>query len=540
MKQLTLVFCLFICLVDLHGQGSAENRTGQVSFVSSQNIYIRFNSTTGIIAGDTLYISSKGALTPAFVVNNLSSTSCICTKLPNINPSLADPVVAKIKPANPRQTEKEPEKETKVAPKAEVVAAVIQPQPDANALKQQINGSFSAATYADFSNTIADNSIRYKYTLSLYARNIADSKFSAESYVSFRHKKGDWSEVNNDIFNALKIYNLSVRYDLNKTTHFLLGRKINPKISSIGAMDGLQFEKSFKKFAGGALAGTRPDYSNYSFNSDLFQYGAYVAYNTKKEKSYSESSLAYMEQMNQWKTDRRFIYFQHSNSLIKNLYVFMSFEADLYRLKTDSLNGDQKQNIFSPTGIYASFRYKLTNKLSVSASYDARKNVMYYETYKTLIDTVLEKEMRQGLRLQANYQITKNLVFGIQSGYRFLQTDPHPSKNINGYLTYSQFQGLNLSATLSATYLESSYMTGKIAGISLSKDFLKGKIHTGLGYRYINYTLPESLLNPVQHNMELNLNWQFYRNLSLSAYYEATFEQSDRYNRIYAQLRIRF
>ena len=536
MKQLTLIFYLFIFLVDLQGQGVAENRTGKVSFVSSENIYVRFTSTAGISIGDTIFSSSNIAPAASFVVTNLSSTSCICTQISGKTPAVNDPVVAKIKPATIEQSEKE----ARVTPKAEVAVAVIQPQPDANGPKQQITGSFSVATYADYSNTLGDNSIRYRYTLSLYARNIAGSKFSAESYVSFRHKKGEWSEVKNDIFSALKIYNLSVGYELNKTTHFLVGRKINPKISSIGAIDGLQFEKSFKNFAVGAIAGTRPDYSNYSFNRSLFQYGGYLAYNTKKEKAYSESSLAFMEQMNHGKTDRRFIYFQHSNSLIKNLNVFFSFEADLYRLKIDTLQGDQKQSTFSRTGVYASLRYRLTNKLTVSASYDARKNVMYYESFKNSIDTILEKEMRQGFRLQANYRIIKNLVLGIQSGYRYLTSDPLASKNINGYLTYSQFQGLNMSVTLSATYLASSYMTGKIAGINLSKDFIKGKIHSGLGYRYIDYWLPESQLNPVQHNLEVNFDWQFYRKLSLSAYYEATFEQHDRYNRIYAQMRVRF
>jgi len=535
MKQLMLIGCLMLCFVDAHGQGVAENRTGQVSFISSQHIYVRFISTAGISPGDTLYMSSRDALYPAFVVVNLSSTSCICTKLSNATPVITDQVVAKIRQ---KPVEKPLGKDTLVPAPVSTDTALAARQ-TGNERKQLVTGSFSASTYADYSNTPADNSLRFKYTLSLQARHIATSKFSVESYISFRHKKGGWSEVNSDVFRALKIYNLSVSYEPNKTTRFLLGRRINPKISSIGAMDGLQVEKTIKKFTLGALAGTRPDYVNYGFNGSLFQYGAYLAYNIKKDKAHSENSLAFMEQLNQWKTDRRFIYFQHTNSLINNLNVFFSFEADLYQVNYDSLNNEIQQHRFSPTGLYFSLRYKLTEKLSVSGSYDARKNVMYYETYKTSIDTLLEKEMRQGFRLQANYRITKNLAVGIQSGYRYLKSDPRASKNINGYLTYSQFGGLKLSATLSATYLENSYMTGKIAGLNLSRDF-KGKVHTGIGYRYIDYWLPESLSDLTQHHVEANLNWQFYRNLSLSAYYEATFEQSDRYHRIYAQLRIRF
>jgi hypothetical protein len=535
MKQLTLIGCLMLCLLDTYGQGVAENRTGKVSYVSSQHIYVRFLSTAGLSAGDTLYISSGDALYPAFVVVNLSSTSCICTKLTDVTPVITDPVVAKIRS---KPVEK-PLGNDALVPAPLVTDTASALRQTGNERKQPVTGGFSVSTYADYSNSPADNSLRFKYNLSLQAPHIANSKFSVESYISFRHKQGDWSEVTSDLFRALKIYNLSVRYEPDKATRFLLGRSINPKISSIGAMDGLQVEKTIKKFTLGALAGTRPDYVNYGFNGNLFQYGAYLAYSSKKDKAYSESSFAFMEQLNQWKTDRRFIYFQHTNSLISNLNVFFSFEADLYQVAYDSLNNEIQQHRFSFTGLYFSLRYKLTDKLSVSGSYDARKNVMYYETYKTAIDTLLEKEMRQGFRLKANYRITKNIAFGIQSGYRYLKSDPHASKNINGYLTYNQFGGLKLSATLSATYLENSYMTGKIAGLNLSRDF-KGKLHTGIGYRYIDYRLPESLEDLTQHLAEVNLNWQFYRNLSLSAYYEATFEQSNRYHRLYAQLRIRF
>ena len=288
------------------------------------------------------------------------------------------------------------------------------------------------------SNTPADNSQRFRYTLSLDAQNIADSKFSFETYVSFRHKLGEWDEVKNDIFNALKIFDLALIYDPNKSTRISLGRKINPRLSNIGAIDGLQIEKSFGNFAVGALAGTRPDYADYGFNSNLLQFGGYVGLNTRNSSSYSESSLAFMQQMNGSNIDRRFLYFQHSNSFVKNLYFIGTFEVDLYQLKIDTINNTETAtNSFDPTGMYLSLRYRFSDKLSVSGSYDARKNVIYYETYKTFTDRMLENEMRKGFRLQASYRFTRDLTFGLQTGYRFLKSDPHPSKNIYGYLTYS-------------------------------------------------------------------------------------------------------
>jgi hypothetical protein len=182
----------------------------------------------------------------------------------------------------------------------------------------------------------------------------------------------------------------------------------------------------------------------------------------------------------------------------------------------------------------------MTPKLSFTGSYDARKNVIYYETFKTFIDRVLESEMRQSLRLQADYRITGNLTVGLQSGYRFLKSDPHPSKNAYGYLTYYQIPGINISVTLSGTYLASSYINSKIAGVNITRDFFSGKFQTGIGYRYVNYRYPENLLTVNQNIAEMNLYWQFSRTMSFSMNYEGTFDKQSTYNMIYLQIRKRF
>ncbi len=541
MKRIIFIFFIIVSSIELKGQIATENLQGSVSFISSQNIYVKFKSTEGISPGDTLFISSNGKLVPVLKVINLSSASCVCSVISITNLSVAQKIVARKKIIVASKPEvKVPEKsiaETTMLKDSDATARKIS---DPNKLKQLVKGSISAYSYSDFSNTSAPSLTQFRYTLNLDARNIANSKFSFESYLSFRYKMGYWSEVKSNLFNALKVYGLAVRYDLNKTTHISFGRKINQKISSIGAMDGLQIEKSFNKFALGGLVGSRPDYIDYGFNSKLIQYGAYLAFSSVTPDNYFESSLAFMQQMNNGKTDRRFLYFQLSNSLIKNIYFFSTFEVDLYKLKKDSLNNYLPQNTFDLTGLYLSLRYKMTKNFTLTASYDGRKNVMYYETYKSFIDRILESEMRQSLRLQADYRITRNLAFGLQSGYRFLKSDPHPSKNLYSYLTYSQIPGLKISATLSGTYLESNYLNGKIYGASLSRDFFQGKLYTGIGYRYVDYRYPESLLNTIQNIGEMNLSWQFTRTMSFSVNYEGTFEKQNQYNRVYLQLRKRF
>jgi hypothetical protein len=541
MRKFILIIISVIFIADLHGQQNSKNATGQVSFISPNSVYVKFKSTSGIAAGDTLFVKTGNNLIPALIVNNLSSLSCVCTVIPPAKPAVADFVTARIKPG------------TAGAGKAIPVAAITQiteqdttgkstaVKAKTGKIKQHISGSISVNSYSDLSDTPADNSQRFRYTLSLDARNIADSKFSFESYVSFRHKLGDWDVVKNDIFNALKIFDLAVIYDPNKSTRISLGRKINPRLSNIGASDGLQIEKSFGGFVVGALGGTRPDYTDYGFNGNLLQFGGYLGLNTKNSGSFSQSSVAFMQQMNGSNIDRRFIYFQHSNSIIKNLYFIGTFEVDLYQLKIDTTNKTETaNNTFDPTGMYLSLRYRFSDKLSVSGSFDARKNVMYYETYKTFTERMLENEMRQGFRLQANYRITRDLMFGLQGGYRFLKSDPNPSANFYGYLTYNNIPGVNVAVTLSGTYTESSYVNGLIYGGNVSRDFFKSKLQTSLGYHYVDYTIPESDLKEIQHIGEINLYWQLPARIAFGINYEGTFEQQYKYHRIYIQLRKRF
>jgi hypothetical protein len=524
-----------MAFLNLNGQTVTENLSGKVSFVSSQNIYVKFKSTSGISVGDTLYIPSNEKLVPVLIVKNLSSTSCVCSAITSENLPPDHLIIARAKISTARPSEKPVENIIKVAPVSEVSDMSAKSIYGKSERKQKISGSISVNSYSDFSNTIADNSQRFRYTFSIDANNIADSKFSAESYISFRHKLGDWAEVQSNVFNALKIYNLAVKYDPDKTTQIILGRKINPKISSIGSIDGLQAEKTLGKFALGAIAGSRPDYQNYGFNFNLFQAGGYVALNTKSTNGYTQSSLAFMEQMNNWKTDRRFIYFQHSNTLIKNISLLTTFEVDLFKLVNEI-----PQSTFDLTGLYFSLRYRMTKSFSLTGSYDSRKNVMYYETYKTYLDQVLENEMRQSYRLQANLRITKDLMFGFQGSYRFLKSDKNDSKNIYSYLTYNQIPGLNMTATISGTYLETSYINGEILGLNLSKDMLQGKFQTSLGYRFVDYKLPESGIKIIQNIGEMNLSFMISRNLFFSMNYEGTFEKQDKYNRVYLQLRKRF
>lgn len=542
MKYIFPVLFLLLWGLSLKGQTFSESKEGEISFMTSQSIYVKFQSTSTISAGDTLFIVRDAKWIPALIVKDLSSISCVCNSITTKQLSVGDKVSS-------RPKESQPKKSTEVAiiPNIQKVittadtTSVKKELP--KELKQDINGRLSVSAYSNFSSQ-SDLSQRMRYTFSLNARNIANTKLSGETYISFSHKINQWSEVKNNIYNGLKIYSLSLSYALNKSNSVSVGRRVNPMLSSVGAVDGIQYDVKLKSFRAGAFAGTRPDYMDYSFNANLLQYGGYVGHEyTNRNGGSTQTSMAFIEQKNNGFTDRRFAYLQHSNSLLTKLYFFGSVEFDLFN---EVRNINNQDTIYTPnskpslSNLYVSLRYKVIKQLSLSLSYSKRQNIIYYETYKNIIDQLLATSAMQGYQLQLNFRPGKKISIGANAGYRFSKTDPKPSKNIYSYLTYSNLPWINASATISATFMNTSFINGNIFSLGLSRDIVPGKLSGGIGYRYVDYKFVNSETPLIQNMAEMDLTWRIMKKLSFSLNYEGTFEKSRNYNSIYVNITQRF
>ncbi|MDO9257840.1 MAG: hypothetical protein Q7U54_20160 [Bacteroidales bacterium] len=541
MKHVVPVLLLLFLGLNLKGQTLSEAKEGSVSFVTSQNVYVKFQSTADISVGDTLYVVEDSKRIPVLVVKDMSSISCVCIPVSAKKISVADKVLTqpKITQASKAEVDVIPV----IVPATIIIdtASVKKELPEE--LKQNVSGRISVSSYSNFSN-VSDFSQRMRYTFSLNARNIGGSKLSGESYISFVHKLNQWEQVKDNIFNGLKIYSLSFNYALNKNNNIWVGRKINPKLSNVGAIDGLQYETKIRSFTAGAFAGARPDYKDYSFNLSLLQYGGYIGHDYANQKGGSvQTSVAFVEQKNNGYIDRRFTYLQHSNSLLANLYFFGSAEFDLYNKERNITSQDTtytQNNSPSLSNLYVSLRYKVIKQLSLSISYSNRQNIIYYETYKSIIDQLLYASTMQGYTFQVNFRPGKKISIGANAGYRFSKTDPKPSKNLYSYVTYSNVPWLNASATLSTTLMQTSYVNGSIYSLGLSRDIIPGKLYGGIAYRYVDYKFENNEMTLKQNMAEMDLTWSIMKKLSCSLNYEGTFEKGNNYERIYVNLTQRF
>jgi len=525
------LFLLFWGTMAVNAQESGELLDGKVSYITGENIYVRFASTNQIENGDTLFIRDKNGLTPALLVDNKSSISCLCSVLGEHTFKVDDIVFGRTNKPVREVVQPQQDLPEKDVNEQVLISQVPTKEPTRT---QDINGRLSLSSYSNISDE-ADNIHRFRYTLSAKASHLSGSKISAETYVSFTHKLNQWDVVQENLNNALKVYSLALKYDINESATVWAGRKINPRIANVGAIDGVQFEYKFKNIFAGIVGGSRPDYQDYGHNFDLFEYGAYVGQSKKMSNGFVQSSLAFFEQRNSGNVDRRFVYMQHTNSAIKNLTLFSSMELDLYKLENE-----KPTNTVSLTGLYLSARYRFSKRLSVFGSYDNRKNVIYYETFRNYADEILQQASRQGVRARINYQPVNGFIVGASAGTRFRDEDPRPTKTLNGFATWTKVPALNASLSITANLMQTSYLDGQVYGARLSKDLVSGKFYTMLHYRWVDFQYVNTLTNLQQHIGELDLSWQFSKKLYLSANYEATFQDQQLFNRLYLNLRIKF
>jgi len=166
--------------------------------------------------------------------------------------------------------------------------------------------------------------------------------------------------------------------------------------------------------------------------------------------------------------------------------------------------------------------------------------VVYYETYKNILDRLIDPEKLQGYLLQVVVRPVNRLSIGLTGGYRFQKEDPRPARNLYGYITYSEIPGIKITPTFSVTVLETSYLNGNIYSLGISRDFFKGRLYLGATYRYVDYRYIPVESAILQNMAEASLTWRIWKRFFCSVYYEGTFQESLQFNRIYAQLNLGF
>ena len=531
-----LFFSIFMCAGSLPGQYNTETITGEATFVTSRNVYVKFDNTSSIEPGDTLHLVQGSEAFPCLVVNQKSSTSCVCNKLTDCVAKKGDTFLF-TRTSEEKEETTSPfhsgnENELPVVSEVDTVASATHSE-EKYGYKEKIRGRVSAATYSSLYSTREDRH-RAMYRFSLNADHISDSRFSLNTYINYRQILG--GDLSTQKSNFFRVYNLSARYDLDSTMSITLGRRIDPDASSLGAHDGIQVKKFFGRFFSGFLAGFRPDIHEYGLNTNLFQYGVYIGAKSDGHKAYSKTTLGLLEQRNGGSIDRRYVYFQHASTLLKKLNLFASMEMDLYKKVNEVQNSEPRL-----TSLFLSARYRLNRKVNLSVSFDTRKRTLFYETFKTDIERLLnDDEARQGIRGRINVRPLKYVTLGASYSKRFQNNGQNKSDNINSYFSLSIIPGIGGRFSFNFNQNTSNYLQSRIYSFRHSRSLIKKKMNVDLYFRNVSYTYVNTETQSIQNYYGAGLTYRFSRQWMFNALGEMAVKNTDTSYRFNTKLIWRF
>lgn len=464
-------------LTNVHAQLSGS-REGKVSFISGDNIYVKFSSTSDITVGDTLFLSvTGGRMEAALIVKAKSSSSLVTQRIgksdikvgrstfTSVRKKTMDPVPVQ---PDPLQT---PVTIDSGRLSSQSIARSVKPSSDS---KTSVHGRVTLSHMQNVSFTETDQSNRQMGVLSLYTVPGSRQKLSAETYLHFSRWAGVKDGKSEPAALQMRVFNLALRYERGND-RLIAGRRMSDRLLSLNAIDGIQYERKLGNWYAGALAGLRPDISNYGFDTRRMQYGAYTGHQSKGDRWNAQTTLGYVEQRLDGATDRRYAALQQSTNIDK-LSLFLSSELELYNPSTGTLR---------MSSLYASAAYRASNKISLLLSYDSRRTIIYYESYVGEIDRYLSNDINfQGIRLRANLRLANMLTAGFGAGFRSQSDGNGTATNLNTFLSHARLPAIGGGVWLSANATFSSVMDNYTAKARYTRSFAKEKLQAGLYYRF--------------------------------------------------------
>ncbi len=508
---------VLVCLPWVGRGQKAQPQTGRVSYVTSSSIYVKFDNTEAILVGDTLSLWQAEDLVPALVVQQKSSISIVGKPIGDLKLVKGNEIYfsgRELKKRDASKTVKKP-----IARK-----------------KDNVKGLVSVASYLTGSSA-TDFNARNMARIRFSANNIHDSRFSVSTYMIYRQNLEASEDSIYQSPGLFNVYNLFLKYEKVGDYSIGLGRKINRRVASLGMVDGLHAEKQLGMFHVGGIAGFRPDPHDNSFNTDLQQMGGYFGASQAKGKVSFETTVGLLEQRNGQAVDRRYIYGQTSASVGNNFNLFSSAEMDLYSLNTDLTQGGSRL-----TNLHISSHFRVHKSVRLSVSYDTRRQIIFYETYRTYLERLIaDDEARQGIRARINWKPMKGVNVGLSYGKRYQNSLQNASDNYNAYASIRNLPVIGGLLSGNINVNQSAYLNSASTTIRHNRFFFKNKVNVSNYLRTVVYTYnPERETTIVQQFLGTNMNYTFGDKWSAGVLAEFSLRKAEYKGRINLRLTKRF
>ncbi|MEW6411738.1 MAG: hypothetical protein AB1483_04595 [Candidatus Zixiibacteriota bacterium] len=459
MRSIVTFIASILIAVTLAGPAQAAGNCSQpcVTYISAEGVYLDGGLSSGFDVDDTVaFIRDKKTIAIGFVTK-VAEYAAATEVAHQTCPVQVGDIAARISDV-PRLT---------LTSTAAFVEPARAPHPEATSTINQkpgppphLRGSISFENYYhnDLTDTDYDRTQPGVKT-KLEIENITgDVSFKMRHRTRLYHRSKAYS-IGQDTDEWIhQVYELGFFHEVEGSkAEWAIGRVLSPYVRGIGYVDGgylaHQIHRNFKI---GLAGGTAPDMVSSEPNFDRRKFGLFAAFETG---AYQTRRLAFTAavstEYDRSTVSRDFLYFQATFSKYQLLSLYQSVEIDFNRDWRYDKTGDR----FTFTNYYANATINITKDASVFFSYDARKNIRYFETMDTP-DSLFNDDYHQGIRAGLNLRFTDRISFRGNAGIRFRDGLPEDNRFVSATLRLSRFPLPKHSMTLMMSIVETQFTTG--------------------------------------------------------------------------------
>ncbi len=189
-----------------------------------------------------------------------------------------------------------------------------------------------------------------------------------------------------------------------------LGRQFSSALTSVSTFDGVQTEYDRARWGVGAFVGAQPAPIDYSFSTDIREYGGFVRMRSRPLAAARwEVSAAAIGSYQLGEINREYISLvgRYANP---RLSLFGQQDIDINR----GWRAEVENAGTSLTSTFLTGRYRLTPSLDLDAGYDNRRNVLVYRDYVSP-ETLFDDSYRRGVWGGAGVRFARRFRAGVSA-----------------------------------------------------------------------------------------------------------------------------
>jgi hypothetical protein len=479
-----VVTLLLLGVFVVHAQEKKEIQCS-ISYMAASSVYIDAGREQHIVVGDTLRVvrSQKevGIIVVTAVARVSSAASIVAQELPFVvgDQAVAQLMVVHVGSENSRGDNLDSAKSTiRQNPREEEIAIAKPENVLSGRVAIQYNAIFAEESKFNLYQPAASvrlnigNLLGTGMRLSVNGRSYYDM---SNDYSIYGSKNGLESRA----------YEVSLVQDaLDASFGYGVGRLTSRYVGGMGSFDGAQFYYRNADFTAGILGGAQVVDRTLTFSQNGTKGSFFLNFHHGTDVFHQyDGTIAYGRQMVGSNLDRQFLYLQNSASLGSQLMLYESSEIEL----NDIANG-VRTSAFRFSNTFLNVNYQPFDWLSTNAGYDALRSVYLFETMKMIPDSLIDRNLVQGLRVNATVHMPLSMTLSADARYGSRQGGYRDSHTLGASLRAYDLFGSDIDGGVRYTSFVGAYADGNNITLDLDRSFGRN-LSAELRYEYNKYSV---------------------------------------------------